>query len=373
LAVTGAPTNSATSSLLQFGSPIAGGNSAANGGTYLGLNAPSSGAGSAADFLNFQTNGTYKLKVTSAGLLDAVGGFAVNGVAGASVAACSGGQVLTNIGVTNGIITSLGTCATNGGGVTPSLQDVYDNSSSPASVLLANSKNFVITAADTATDPSILFNLQCVTSCGSNGRFSVQNAGTDYLTVNPNSTLVIGSATNNITFSSNGSFVFNGTSRRSKTINLYAEYPNAVLDAGTGSNNSGTMTSGIDLTNRMNYYKWTTTQATNQSYDIDLQIPIPSDFDSWDSNPLAITTYTSNTTNGTITLEARDTGGTVRCNFVSVTPGSTSTWTANNTACTLSAGTYTAGGYMTLRIRVQSPTSGDVRAGNIVLSYLSKY
>ena len=88
---------------------------------------------------------------------------------------------------------------------------------------------------------------------------------------------------------------------------------------------------------------------------------------------MAISTYTTNTTNGTVTLEARDSSNTVQCNFVSVTPGSTSTWATNNTACTLAAGTYTAGDYMTLRIRMQSGTSGDTRIGNIVLNYLSKY
>ncbi len=289
-------------------------------------------------------------------------------------------QFATGIGVANqclsiasvaGSVATLGyaNCVTS----TTSLQGAYDNSSTPASILLANAKNFVITAADTATDPNILFNLQCVTSCSTNGRFAVQNAGTDYLTVNPNSTLVIGSSTNNITFSSNGSYVFNGTSRPSKTITLNAEYLGAVLDAGTGSNNAGTMTSGIDLTNRMNYYNWTTTQGTNQSYDIDVQVPIPNDFDSWASNPLSATAYTTNTTNGTITLETRDTGGTVICNFVSITPGSTITWTPNNTACTLSSGTYTPGGYMTMRIRLQTVSTGNTRIGNIVFSYNSKY
>ena len=192
-----------------------------------------------------------------------------------------------------------------------------------------------------------------------------------------NQTITIGdpaSANKTIISTSTGAITKYGTARNTKKISLNAEYTGSVLDAGTGSNNTGTMTSSLDLTNRMNYYKWTTSQGSNQSYDVVVQIPLPSDFDGWaNSNPLEITTYTSNTTNGTIALEARDSGGTVRCNFVSVTPGSTGTWTTNNSACTLSAGTYTAGDYMTLRIRMQSPTSGDVRIGNINVSYLSKY
>ena len=182
--------------------------------------------------------------------------------------------------------------------------------------------------------------------------------------------VVIGSSGNTITLSSSGVSLA-GTARKTKTLLITPEYPNSVLDAGSGSNNTGTMTSGYDMTNRMNYYKWTTSQVTNQSYDVVAQIPIPSDFSAW-SGSISVKSYTSNTTNGTITLAAIDSAGTTQCNFVSATPGSTSTWTATSN-CTLSAGTYTAGDYITLRIRLQAPTSGDTRVGNISLSYLTSY
>lgn len=98
-----------------------------------------------------------------------------------------------------------GNCAA---GITVSLQDAYNNSSSPASILLANAKNFEINAQDTSSDPSIVFNLQCVSSCATGtGRFVIQNgAGNDALTVLPNNggiilgkTTQIGSATNDAT------------------------------------------------------------------------------------------------------------------------------------------------------------------------------
>ena len=209
--------------------------------------------------------------------------------------------------------------------------------------------------------------------------FQLQRAdGTKMLVADStNQTITFGnSASGNYTvFATNtGAITKYGSARNTKKITLTAEYTGSVLDAGSGSNNTGIMTSSVDLTNRMNYYKWTTSQGTNQNYDIVVQIPLPTDFDGWaSSNPLSVATYTSNTTNGTITLEARDSSGTVQCNFVSVTPGSTSTWATNNSACTLSSGTYTAGDYITLRLRMQSPNSGDVRVGNINLSYLSKY
>jgi excisionase family DNA binding protein len=101
LIASGAPTNAGNSSLVQLGSAIAGGNTAANGGTYLGLNAPASGAGSAADLLNFQVNGAYKLKVSNSGLIDTVGGLAVGGTT-----VITSGSVLQNVTANASIITA---------------------------------------------------------------------------------------------------------------------------------------------------------------------------------------------------------------------------------------------------------------------------
>ena len=204
---------------------------------------------------------------------------------------------------------------------------------------------------------------------------SVQSgAGVALLTADvANSQVFIGTTSNGVTITSAGGVTLNGTARSTKKIRLTAEYAGAVLDTGATGNNTGSMTSGIDVTNRMNYYKWTTTQGTNQTYDIAVQVPIPTDFSAWSSStPLSITAYTTNTTNGTVRLEARSSTNVVEagCNFVDVTPGSVSTWATNTASCSLT-GTYTAGDYMTLRIRLQSPTSGDVRVGNITLNYLS--
>src|SRR5579872_3496870 len=69
LGVTGTPVNDGASSLVRIGGAIASGNTATNGGTYIGINEPSSGAGNAADFFNFQNNGTLEAKLTSAGAL----------------------------------------------------------------------------------------------------------------------------------------------------------------------------------------------------------------------------------------------------------------------------------------------------------------
>ncbi|MCC2631558.1 MAG: hypothetical protein K0S20_257, partial [Patescibacteria group bacterium] len=68
----------------QLGSALSGGNAATDGGTYIGLNAPASGAGSAADLMNLQVNGTSMFKVTSAGVISGasldVADYLLNGV-----------------------------------------------------------------------------------------------------------------------------------------------------------------------------------------------------------------------------------------------------------------------------------------------------
>jgi len=129
LSVSGAPTASATSSLVQIGSAIAGGNSTATtGGTYIGLNAPSTGAGSTADFLNFQSNGTSKLKVdisgntTLAGTLGVTGNttltgtLTVNSTSSSSIAGLLNLTATgTGLSVTNSATIGTGLTVTSGG------------------------------------------------------------------------------------------------------------------------------------------------------------------------------------------------------------------------------------------------------------------
>lgn len=67
--IQGAPINTSLGSLINIGNNITGGNNATNGGTYLGINLPGTGAGSAADFFNFEKNGVSKLKLDNSGNL----------------------------------------------------------------------------------------------------------------------------------------------------------------------------------------------------------------------------------------------------------------------------------------------------------------
>ncbi|TAH32970.1 hypothetical protein EYC58_02335 [Candidatus Saccharibacteria bacterium] len=328
----------------------------------LGTNGTINDAGTGTIYANQLDNNGKLINKSSAGSTVQTG---TNSTTGFQVQNAAGTSALTVDTTTNSVLVAGALDTTAAAGMTI-------GSTNASSITIGkSSSNITTTVLGTAV-------FKPTTSNDSTTAFQIQRANGTAMFVadSTNQTITFGSSgSGNYTVisTSTGQITKYGTGRNTKKITLNAEYTGSVLDAGTGSNNTGTMTSSVDLTNRMNYYKWTTSQGSNQSYDVVVQVPLPTDFDGWASNPLSISAYTSNTTNGTITLEARDSSNTVQCNFVSVTPGSTSTWATNSSACTLSSGTYTAGDTMTLRIRMQSPASGDVRIGNINLSYLSKY
>lgn len=189
-----------------------------------------------------------------------------------------------------------------------------------------------------------------------------------------NGTVRIGTATDGVDISGANGILLSGTARRTQSILLIPEYANSVLDAGSGSDNLGSMTSRFDLSARRNYYKWTTTQATSQSYDVVVHVPIPSDFSAWASTtPITVDTFTTDTTNGTVTLQARDTNGTLvsGMDFSSISPTLTNVWQSQSPG-TIS-GTYTPGDSMLFRIRIASQTGVDVRISTIKMDYLSKW
>jgi hypothetical protein len=312
--------------------------------------------------------------VSASSTMNAVSGFLFNGTAG-STTTCSSGGVLQNGVIQGGIVTG-GTC------IAPSLQNAYDTSSSPASILLADAKDFVITAADTSTDPSILFNLQCVTSCGSNGRFAIQNGGSDVFLVNSNTgSIRVGDVTNNVTFTA-GTYepVLNGNARHNRQVTLTAEYAGGSMTA-DGTNNTGTMTSdNMTSTPYRNFYKWVNTQGTAQDYDVWVRYALPSDWGGFASGQtICLDTYASATTaNGvTFTLYKMDNGsGTNLATILTandLTPTSTATW-QNKCTSSISGGSYVANGYLIMDIKMTAPaTTGDIRIGDITLNYLSKW
>ena len=286
----------------------------------------------------------------------------------------SAGQCLTVASVVSTTQTlGYSTC----GGATPTLQQAYTASASPANILLTDAKDFSITAASTATDPNILFNLQCVSSCSTNGRFAVQNAGSDVFEVNPDTSVRVGGATNNMSFSATtGEPTLNGTARHTRQIRLSAEYAGATMTA-VGGSNTGTMTSdNMTTTPFRNYYKWANTQGTAQNYDIWVKVPIPSDAASspWPAGQtLCMDTFASATTANGVKLAIYDTSNTVIGTTFDLTPTTANTW-QNKCTTSLTAGALAANGTMTVDIKMTAPaTTGIIEVGDITFSYYSKW
>ena len=235
--------------------------------------------------------------------------------------------------------------------------------------------------ADTSANSSIFINK----TTGSNNLIQLQKSAVDLFVINSSGAIQIGSTGNGITLAGSGGvttggFTLNGNAQNSKKIRLMAEYPSVVLDPGSGSGtNLGTMTSGYTASGMSsrpeNYYKWTTTQVAAQDYDIVVQVPLPSDFSSWASNtPLTIDVYSSTTSANTIKAYLFDSSAGTPYNGVDITPTSTSTWQQKTPAGDMVTGfTYTAGNYITIKLRLTAPTNGDIRVGNITLDYKAKF
>jgi fibronectin-binding autotransporter adhesin len=221
--------------------------------------------------------------------------------------------------------------------------------------------------------------------------FAVQNsAGTTLFNVDTaNQIIRIGTATNGVAFGSTGTSSFEpilaGTAQHSKAVILTAEYPGAVLDTASdttgtincSTSNTGTLTSGFDSAATFNYYQWTSNQATEQCYDIVVRVPIPSDFAAWNSTtPFSVQLNGSSTTLAHYAFQVLNTSNTAE---TSTTYGSQGTFGATGWASvspvTLSSTTtgYTAGGVMTLKIRVQAKSNATVQVGSITLNYKSKF
>jgi filamentous hemagglutinin len=191
--------------------------------------------------------------------------------------------------------------------------------------------------------------------------------------------VILGNSTNgSIVAATTGQTTYTGNARHTKYITLRPEYGGAVLSSNVWNSLSdiGTMTAGFDTAQYENYYQWTTSQSTNQAYDVAVSIPIPTDFSAWaSSTPITVDVKTSDITNGIVNAKLYDTNKTIETNWntCSLTPGSANTWTTV-TGCSI-GGTYSNSGtkYITLIIQMQAPNGGTTELGNINLAYLSSF
>jgi hypothetical protein len=207
--------------------------------------------------------------------------------------------------------------------------------------------------------------------------FVVSSGGTAMLTVDTLSNqVVLGSGANNVTFTTWGGIVANGTAQHQKIVQLIPEYAGAVLDAASDTScvsaNAGTMTSGYDNSSQYNYYNWSSTSATAQCYDVVIHLRLPSDYASMvPTGAIKILTYSSDPTNATAALDLRDATGASVLSYVSATPGAANTW--GLTTQNITTGTFGSDDSMLIRVRMSSKSAANIRIGDISLTYNSKF
>ncbi len=269
--------------------------------------------------------------------------------------------------------------------------NIGTNGTSGLVTIGSSSNNVTIGAATTINSSASIYN-------NSASGFQVgQNSSSAniYLKVDNSSGIVtIGNSLANISVNNTtGNITFTGTvnSPHSKQIILSPEFAGAVLDSGSAfdqpnTTTIGTMTAGFDTTIGSlsarpgeNNYSWTTSQGANQSYDVILQVPLPSDFNTF-----------NNTTNSNIQIDTKGTSGSSISAWLWNNNSNESNWSKNNlTGCSLTVGSAwatqntcalsaitdnSANGMMTFRVRLTAASNnGTVQLGNITINYTSKY
>ena len=150
-----------------------------------------------------------------------------------------------------------------------------------------------------------------------------------------------------------------------------AEYEDAVAEA-DGTENKGILTShfvdegGIG---KYNYYEWNTSRNSMQDVDVVFSYKLPLDFLNFASTPLKVIYETSdaNTAQNKVDVAVYDTTGT----SVALTGGSNLANASWTTANILFGGspTFTAGGTVTLRLKLSTDKNGYARIADVVFDY----
>jgi hypothetical protein len=145
------------------------------------------------------------------------------------------------------ICLSSGNCS--GSGSSNTLQASYDAGNTIATT---NARNLLFTMSDLATDPNFLVNLECDTSCSTNGRFAIQDDGTDVFSVSPaTGAAMFQNSTNTaaafqvktaaglnsfLVDNANGAFLF-GEDNVGKHVNIDLSSANGIVDIGASGGN----------------------------------------------------------------------------------------------------------------------------------------
>jgi hypothetical protein len=157
------------------------------------------------------------------------------------------------------------------------------------------------------------------------------------------------------------------------SIFLAPQYPNTTY-SNDGANNVGRLAYDFDETNVENYYRWTTTKAALQDYDVKVRIQVPLDFSSWDTTPIEFKyrTNTINPANNVIDLLMQDTNNaavtmTNNTGRVSAVAGQ---WLESTNMTIGGTPTFTPGDWLTVTIKLAATQTNWADIGSLVLNYL---
>jgi len=183
--------------------------------------------------------------------------------------------------------------------------------------------------------------------------------------------------------------VFGGSARRTRKVTLSPEYAGATLSgSGVGTMTSDFCEQGVHAdipdTNTgscesgqiHNFYNWTTTSGTDQTYTVWIRWRVPDNFSAWGgagTDPVKVWARRSDATNGAVRVFVYGTDGVVENSGGTQIAGTANTWTETTVEAGPWEGTYTAGSYMTIRIDMVADNADNAKVGEISLEYLSSY
>jgi len=174
-------------------------------------------------------------------------------------------------------------------------------------------------------------------------------------------------------------YYYNGTSwvspnvAGSDTMFLVPVWPDTTYYA-DGTANTGTLTNNYDNTNNQNYYRWRSTNAALQDYDIVSKLQLPYNFASWDGTAditFVVRTTTTNNTDNKWDFNLYDTAGVqnlaANTGLVSSVANTWRTYTFN-----VAGGTWTPGSFFRIAAKGYSRTGNNAEIGYVIIKYNSK-
>lgn len=225
--------------------------------------------------------------------------------------------------------------------------------------------------------------------------FAVQNTnGDSLLTADTTGMKVtVGNSTNGVDLSVNG-ISLKGNARSTRTVSLIPEFPGSSFQA-DGADNKGTLTSDFCSANLVeggtlpvnttqcgnavdtrSYYQWTSSEATNQDYDIYVRYRLPSDYDTGSMTNLVYESQSSKT-GQVVDFRMFSSGGLQCSQTISETAldSYVPNWISFNQANPIpgACATIPANSFVVFKIKLKANGGGIVRMGEISFTYRGKF